>query len=81
MLIGAAAQGVAGLITNPADVLKTRVQAGAALGVGAALRGALRDGGPAALMRGSAMRVIWIAPQGCVYYPMYEAVQRVLGGS
>ena len=26
-------------------------------------------------MRGAAMRVLWIAPQGCVYYPVYEAVQ------
>ena len=26
-------------------------------------------------MRGASMRVLWIAPQGCVYYPVYEAVQ------
>lgn len=31
-VIGAVAQGVAGLLTNPADVLKTRVQTGAAVG-------------------------------------------------
>ena len=74
ILIGFASQGIAGLLTNPADVLKTRVQAGAAAGMGAAL--AL--GGPASLMRGAGMRVVWIAPQGCVYYPAYEAVQRLL---
>ena len=77
ILIGFASQGIAGFLTNPADVLKTRVQAGAAAGMGAAL--AL--GGPASLMRGAGWRVVWIAPQGCVYYPAYEAVQRMLSPS
>ena len=61
------------------DVLKTRVQAGGAPSVGAALRGALAQGGPSALMRGAAMRVVWIAPQGCIYYPAYELALRLLG--
>ena len=39
---------------------------------------ALKDGGPMALMRGASMRVVWIAPQGCIYYPAYETVQRWL---
>lgn len=30
------------------------------------------------LMRGAGARVIWIAPQGCVYYPVYEIVQQML---
>ena len=34
---------------------------------------ALAACGPGCLM--GAMRVAWIAPQGCVYYPVYEAVQ------
>ncbi len=46
--------------------------------VGAALRAALRDGGALALMRGAGMRVLWIAPQGCVYYPVYELMQTAL---
>ena len=29
-------------------------------------------------MRGAGMRTVWIMPQGCVYYPVYEAVQRML---
>lgn len=77
VLIGAAAQGVAGLLTNPADVLKTRVQSGAAQSIGAALH---MHGGWAGLMRGAGMRVAWIAPQGSIYYPAYEATQRLLGG-
>lgn len=74
VLIGAAAQGIAGLLTNPADVLKTRVQSGAA----SSLSRALRAGSAASLMRGAGMRVAWIAPQGMVYYPAYELVQRRL---
>ena len=70
LLLGAAAQGIAGLSTNPLDALKTRVQAGGAADVGAALRGILAADGPAGLMRGATMRVLWVAPQGCVYYPI-----------
>lgn len=78
LLIGFTAQGIAGLLTNPADVLKTRVQSGSAAGVFSAFDAAMRDGGPLALMRGAGMRVVWIAPQGCIYYPTYEAVQTLL---
>ena len=63
------------------DVLKTCVQAGGATGLGAAMRVALSDGGPSALMRGAGMRVLWIAPQGCIYYPVYELTLRLLGRS
>lgn len=79
--IGAASQGIAGLLTNPADVIKTRVQSALtpqAARVGAALTAALSEGGAAALMRGAAARVLWIAPQGCVYYPVYEAMHAAL---
>ena len=76
--IGAAAQGFAGFTTNPMDALKTRVQAGSSVGFGAAFRSVLRESGPAGFMRGAGMRLIWIAPQGCVYYPVYELTQRVM---
>ena len=56
------------------------MQSGAAAGVGAALQQCLKAGGIASLMRGAGMRVAWIAPQGCIYYPTYEAVQRLLAG-
>ena len=78
VLVGAAAQGIAGFSTNPMDALKTRVQAGAGLGVRGAYLGLMAEAGPAGFMRGAWMRVAWIAPQGCVYYPVYEAVQRAL---
>lgn len=81
LLIGFAAQGIAGFLTNPADALKTRVQSGAAASMGAALQSILKEGGPKALFAGAGMRVAWIAPQGCVYYPVYEMVQKFIGES
>jgi hypothetical protein len=75
---GAVAQGLAGWLTNPFDLLKTRVQSGVAANVGVAFRSVLLEGGPAALMRGAGMRVFWIAPQGCVYFPAYELTLRCL---
>lgn len=90
VVVGAIAQGIAGFATNPIDVLKTRVQAGAAAvvakggsggtvggGVAEALRAVLLEGGARALMRGAGMRTLWICPQGCIYYPVYEYLQQV----
>ena len=77
VIVGALAQGIGGLVTNPVDVLKTRVQVGGATSVAAAFRATLRDGGPAAFMRGAGMRVVWIAPQGCIYYPAYEFAHKI----
>jgi len=74
-LLGAAAQGVAAFATNPIDVLKTRVQAGAAQDIRSALRQLIQHYGYRGFFRGAFMRVVWIAPQGCIYYPVYEAVQ------
>lgn len=78
ILIGAAAQGLAGFSTNPMDALKTRVQAGSASGIRGAYAALMAEAGPMGFMRGAGFRVVWIAPQGCVYYPVYEAVQRML---
>lgn len=40
---------------------------------------AMQSGGIRSLMRGAGMRVAWIGPQGCIYYPAYEMAQRWLG--
>ena len=57
VMIGLVAQGTAGLLTNPVDVLKTRVQAGGAVSVSAALQALLREGGPLGLMRGAGRKI------------------------
>ena len=46
--------------------------------MGKALRLVMRKDGLRGLMRGAGMRTLWIAPQGCVYYPVYELVLAVL---
>ena len=46
------------------DVLKTRVQVGGVQSVRKALQNVVAEGGPAALLNGAVMRVVWIAPQG-----------------
>ena len=56
-------------------MLKTRVQGGRSESVRAALRAVLAEHGARGLLRGAAMRVAWIAPQGCIYYPVYEFMQ------
>jgi hypothetical protein len=76
--IGGISQGISGIATNPIDVLKTRVQSGLVNNFIDAHRSVLNDGGMLAYMRGAMMRTIWIAPQGCIYYPVYEFVQNAL---
>jgi solute carrier family 25 citrate transporter 1 len=76
--IGGISQGVAGFTTNPVDVLKTRVQSGLANTFMEGIQSVLKDGGLLAFWKGSLMRTLWILPQGCVYYPAYEFVQKVL---
>uniref|UniRef100_A0A6S9URV5 Mitochondrial carrier protein n=1 Tax=Chrysotila carterae TaxID=13221 RepID=A0A6S9URV5_CHRCT len=78
ILLGAIAQGIAGFSTTPADRLKTYVQSGAAIGVKAAFSDILRKEGVAGLMAGAGLRTLWIMPQGCIYYPVYELVQRAM---
>lgn len=86
VVIGAISQGIAAWCTNPVDVLKTRVQAAAVSpgtrngGLGGGIRKAIRDvlckGGLPSFMRGAMMRTVFICPQGCIYYPVYEFCQQ-----
>jgi hypothetical protein len=75
IIIGGVSQGVAGWMTNPVDVLKTRVQANLSNGMRDALSSVMKESGAVGLMKGAGMRTLWIAPQGCVYYPVYELMQ------
>ena len=74
-LIGGVVQGIAGFTTNPIDVLKTRVQSGRAENMIDAIQTVLKEGAVRGFMRGALYRTMWIAPQGSVYYPIYELVQ------
>lgn len=77
-LIGAVSNGFGGFCTNPLDALKTRVQTGVASNMRTAFGSLIKDDGLRGLMRGAGMRVLFIAPQGCVFFPVYEFVQNNL---
>ena len=80
---GVVAGGAAGLLTQPLDCVKTRVQTGVMGGARdarALLREIVRAEGVGALWRGAAARVLWLAPGCGVMIATFEAAQRVLEG-
>lgn len=83
MWAGATAGGIAALVTNPLDLITTRLMAQGAdrrfgTGVVSCLRQAWREG-PMGLWRGSAMRVMATAPAAAITFTCYEAAKRFLG--
>lgn len=84
--LGAAAAVAATVLTQPADVVRTHMQlglgggAGAGAGVGRALRAALKAGGPAALLAGTAPRVVKRTLQTALVWTLYEELQPRLAG-
>lgn len=83
---GAAAGIIASTVTNPVDVLKTRLQVARAnpdmfpysSGVGA-LRHLLKYEGPIALMDGTTARVLWLTPRLSLCVAAYERLKVYLG--
>ncbi|GLI71715.1 hypothetical protein VaNZ11_017013 [Volvox africanus] len=77
---GVAAAVAATLLTQPADVVRTRMQLGlgaaaaeaASLGAWATLREAVRYQGPAALMTGAAPRILKRTTQTALVWTLYE---------
>mmetsp|Transcript_104087 Transcript_104087/g.315941 ORF Transcript_104087/g.315941 Transcript_104087/m.315941 type:complete len:294 (+) Transcript_104087:84-965(+) len=79
---GATAGIIAGAVTNPVDVLKTRLQVAMAnpemfpyTNSWQAFRHLLRHEGPAALMDGAFCRVIWLAPRLTICVAAYEQLK------
>lgn len=75
----AAAASMAALVTQPPDVVRTRMQLDpAGGGVADAVRAVLRERGPAGLLSGLAPRLIKRSASGALVWVMYEQFSRFL---
>mmetsp|Transcript_26738 Transcript_26738/g.35129 ORF Transcript_26738/g.35129 Transcript_26738/m.35129 type:complete len:349 (-) Transcript_26738:198-1244(-) len=74
--------GIAGYVTNPLDIIKTKLmtqQIGQAkTGFMQAANSILETEGVPGLFKGSIARVTWLTPFTIIYLPLYEATKRVL---
>jgi solute carrier family 25, member 39/40 len=83
---GVGAGGLAGVLTVPADVIKTRQQAAERGGmshssVAEIARSILRDEGAQGFFRGVGPRVVKVAPACAIMMGSYELFKRILGAS
>ncbi|KAL3763372.1 hypothetical protein ACHAWU_001945 [Discostella pseudostelligera] len=85
MIAGATAGGIGSYVTNPFDVIKTRLQttssdATSAYGgsITACALAVMKEGGPMAFLRGSVPRLIHKIPANGFFFVFYEFFKRVL---
>jgi hypothetical protein len=80
-VVGGIAGGMGSWVTNPQDVIKTRLQTNSAAygGSVAACAAALwREGGPSAFLRGSVPRLLHKVPANAFFFLFYEVFRRLL---
>ena len=87
MIAGATAGGIGSYLTNPFDVIKTRLQTTGSVGGSSNIYGGsistcalaiLEEGGPMAFLRGSVPRLMHKIPANGFFFVFYEFFQRVL---
>ncbi|CAJ1960121.1 unnamed protein product [Cylindrotheca closterium] len=82
LLVGGLAGGIGSYVTNPFDVIKTRLQTSSELyggSVRACFSITLQEGGAAAFLRGSVPRLIHKVPANAFFFLFYEFFRSVLG--
>lgn len=82
MVVGGVAGGVGSYLTNPMDVIKTRLQVDSQLYSGSVWVCAsktLEEGGPSAFLRGSIPRLIHKVPANAAFFVFYEFFKNALG--
>jgi solute carrier family 25 (mitochondrial S-adenosylmethionine transporter), member 26 len=80
-LLGGFAGGVGSWITNPMDVVKTRLQTNSARYGGSVVscsQAVWQEGGPAAFLRGSVPRLAHKVPANAFFFVFYECFRRLL---
>ncbi len=72
--------GITGYLTNPLDIVKTKIMTDSALYTGFpdAFRKQVAAGGVSSLFQGGAARVMWLMPFTAIYLPVYEEIKRKL---
>lgn len=81
LVVGGVSGGFGSYVTNPMDVIKTRLQTNSQLYSGSIRTCAkltLEEGGPAAFLRGSAARLIHKVPANAFFFFFYEFFRGVL---
>ncbi|KAL9184077.1 hypothetical protein ACHAXT_002163 [Thalassiosira profunda] len=83
MIAGATAGGIGSYLTNPFDVVKTRLQTAGSSSYGGSLSSCFaavwEEGGPMAFLRGSVPRLMHKIPANGFFFVFYEFFRRVLG--
>lgn len=70
---------VSSALTNPLDVVKTRLQTDLSYrGVGDVVMRTMRDEGPRAFHRGLVARILWLAPGCAISVAVFEQCKRWL---
>ena len=85
MIAGATAGGIGSYVTNPFDVIKTRLQDGGSSSyslyggsITACAMAVMKEGGPMAFLRGSIPRLIHKIPANGFFFVFYEFFKRAL---
>ena len=80
MLVGGLAGGFGALVTNPMDVVKTRVMTSTtSRGFVQTATLLLKEEGPRAFFKGTTPRLVHKVPANAVFFTMYEAFRVMLG--
>jgi solute carrier family 25 (mitochondrial S-adenosylmethionine transporter), member 26 len=77
-LLGGIAGGIGSWVTNPMDVIKTRIQTGTSDSIVGCLMAVWREGGLNALFRGSIPRLLHKIPANACFFLFYETFKRLL---
>jgi Mitochondrial carrier protein len=78
-LLGGLAGGIGSWVTNPMDVIKTRIQTGTNNGsIIGCIRSVWREGGMNAMFRGSVPRLMHKVPANACFFLFYETFKRLL---